>query len=128
MIYHVLTDLTILFHFLWILFIIFGLLLVWRWPKVAFFHLGGLLFSLIINFFGWYCPLTYLENYLNASVDKGTGYENSFITRYLAPIVYPDLPENAIRIGEILFVVVLLFVYGALARRYLKRRRFSKVQ
>jgi len=42
------------------------------------------------------------------------------------PIVYPDLPENVIRIGEILFVVVLLFVYGALARKHLKRRHFSR--
>lgn len=126
MIYHVLTDLTILFHFLWILFIVFGLFLVWKWPKVAFVHLGGLLFSLIINLFGWYCPLTYLENYLNASAAKGTGYENSFIAHYLVPIVYPDLPENVIRIGEILFVLVLLFVYGALARKHLKRRHFSR--
>ncbi len=126
MIYHVLTNLTILFHFLWILFIVFGLFLVWKWPKVAFVHLGGLLFSLIINLFGWYCPLTYLENYLNASVVERAGYGNSFISRYLAPIVYPDLPENVLRIGEILFVVVLLFVYGALARKHLKRRHFSR--
>ncbi len=126
MIYHVLTNLTILFHFLWILFIVFGLFLVWKWPKVAFVHLGGLLFSLTINLFGWYCPLTYLENYLNALAAKETGYGTSFIARYLVPIVYPDLPENAIRIGEILFVVVLLFVYGALARKHLKRRHFSR--
>jgi len=127
MLHHVLTDLTILFHFLWILFIVFGLLLVWKWPKVVFVHLGGLLFSLIINLFGWYCPLTYLENYLNASAVKGTGYGNSFIARYLAPIVYPDLPENVIRISEIFFVVLVLSVYGALARKYFKGRRFSKV-
>lgn len=126
MIYHVLTNLTILCHFLWILFIVFGLFLVWKWPKVAFVHLGGLLFSLIINLFGWYCPLTYLENYLNASDATGTGYGKSFITHYLVPIVYPDLPENVIRIGEILFVVVLLFVYGALARKHLMRRHFSR--
>ena len=127
MLHQVLIDLTILFHFLWILFIVFGLFLVWKWPKVAFVHLGGLLFSLVLNLFGWYCPLTYLENYLITS-SSGTAYGNSFIAHYLVPIVYPDLPENIIRISEIIFVLLVLVVYGALARRYLKKRRFSKVQ
>ncbi len=125
MIYHLLTDLTILFHFLWILFIVFGIFLVWKWPKIAWFHLGGLLFSLIINLFGWYCPLTYLENYLHAWDVRQGGYKESFILHYLVPIVYPDLSEKAIRIGEILFVVMLLVVYGALARRHYMRLRSS---
>lgn len=125
MIYQLLTDLTILFHFLWILFIVIGIFLVWKWPKIAFFHLGGLLFSLIINLFGWYCPLTYLENYLHASGAREAGDKESFIAHYLVPIVYPALPEKAIRIGEMVFVVMLLVVYGALARRRYMRSRSS---
>ena len=128
MIYQLLADLTVLFHFLWILFIIFGLLLVWKWAKIAFLHLGGLLFSLIINLFGWYCPLTYLENYLYASGAREAGYKGSFIAHSLVPIVYPDLPEKTIRIGEMIFVVLLLVVYGALARRYYRKARFLRRQ
>ncbi|MFH1242043.1 MAG: DUF2784 domain-containing protein [Pseudomonadota bacterium] len=120
-----LSDITILFHFLWVLFIVFGIILVWRWPKIAFVHLGGLIFSLIINIFGWYCPLTYLENYLHALSVRGLGYKVSFVQHHLVPIVYPDLPERTIRIGEILFVFVLLIVYGALARRLYIRSHSS---
>ncbi len=125
MIYHWLTDLTIVFHFLWVLFIVFGIVLVWKWPKFAWLHLGGLLFSLVINIFGWYCPLTYLENYLHASAAAKGGYEESFIRHYLVPIVYPDLSEKTIRIGEILFVLILLAIYGALAGRCYRRSRTS---
>jgi hypothetical protein len=116
-----LADISILFHFLWILFIVFGIILVWRWPKIAFVHLGGLIFSLIINIFGWYCPLTYLENYLHALSARELGYKASFVQHYLVPIVYPDLPERAIRIGEIVFVFMLLVVYAALARRLYRK-------
>ncbi len=112
-----LADITVLLHFLWILFIVFGIILVWRWPKIAFFHLGGLSFSLIINIFGWYCPLTYLENYLYGFGAGHRGYKESFIQHYLLPIVYPDLPEKTMRFVEVVFVVVLLVVYGVLAKK-----------
>jgi len=96
-----------------------GFIFAFKGSKVAWFHLAGLLFSLSLNLLGWYCPLTYLENYLENLHDSGLTYSGSFITRYLELIIYPNLPERTLRIIVIAFVVLNLFAYGILARRYL---------
>ena len=120
-----LLDLTILFHFLWILFLVFGVIFALKGSKLAWFHLGGLLFSLFINLLGLYCPLTYLENYLLSAYEDSRTYSGSFIAHYLEPIVYPDLSEMTIRIGEIIFVSLNLVVYGILAKKYTQDRTGS---
>jgi hypothetical protein len=118
MIYKILAQCTIFLHFVWILFLIFGVLFAVRWPKIAIFHLGGLLFSLVLNFFRWYCPLTYLENYLRGLYDMKSAYGGPFTATYLERIVYPDLPELYIRIGEILFAILYVGFYAYLARKH----------
>jgi len=125
MFYNVLTDLCILFHFLWILFLVFGVVFALKGSKIAWFHLGGLLFSLFINIVGLYCPLTYLEAYLRYTCGNEGMYSGSFIAHYLEPIIYPNLSEMTIRIGEILFVGANLVIYGVLAKKYFLRSRFG---
>jgi hypothetical protein len=117
MIYKILTDLTVVFHFLWILFIVFGLIFAIRRSRIAWVHLGGLLFSIFLNLMGWYCPLTYAEYYLRSLYGHGDTYSGSFIAHYLELIIYPDLPESTIRIGGIVFVCLNLVVYGILVKR-----------
>jgi hypothetical protein len=121
MIYKILADLSVLIHFFWILFLVFGLIFALRRSKIAWVHLGGLLLSLLLNLLGWYCPLTYLENYLRGPIPDGGTYSGPFIVHYLELIIYPDLPERTIRTGEILFVCLNLVVYGVLLRSYLLR-------
>ena len=57
-----LVDTTLIVHFLWILFLLFGFVFALKGSKIAYVHLGGLLFALVLNALGWYCPLTHLEN------------------------------------------------------------------
>jgi hypothetical protein len=118
MIYSILAHVTIFLHFAWILFLIFGVLFTWRWPKVAILHLGGLLFSLVLNLFRWYCPLTYLENYLRRIYDVKSAYGGPFTATYLERLVYLDLPEGYIRVGEIFFVIFYMSLYAHLARKH----------
>jgi hypothetical protein len=118
MIYQLLAHFTILMHFVWILFLIFGVFFALRWPKIALVHLGGLLFSFVLNVFSWYCPLTYLENYLRRLYDVKSAYGGPFMATYLERIVYPDLPELYIRVGEIFFVILYVGFYVYLARRH----------
>lgn len=118
MVYQLLAHLTIFLHFVWILFLIFGVFFALRWPKMAILHLGGLLFSLVLNFFRWYCPLTYLENYLRRFYDVKSAYGGAFTATYLEKIVYPDLPELYVRVGEIFFVILYVGIYAYLARKY----------
>ncbi|MCP4667308.1 MAG: DUF2784 domain-containing protein [Deltaproteobacteria bacterium] len=125
MIYSILADVTIFVHFLWILFILSGVIFALRRSKIAWVHLGGLLFSLVLNLFGWYCPLTHLENYLNSLYPGSLTYGGSFIAHYLEQIVYPDLPEIFIRIGGILFVCLNIIVYLVVAKKYWETKRSS---
>ena len=118
MIYQLLAHFTIFMHFIWILFLIFGVFFALKWPKMALVHLGGLLFSLVLNVFSWYCPLTYLENYLRRLYDVKSAYRGPFTATYLERIVYPDLPELYIRVGEIFFVILYVGLYAYLAKRH----------
>lgn len=118
MFYRLLADLVILLHFAWILFLVFGLVLAMKRPKIAVFHLAGLLFSLLLNLRGWYCPLTYLENYLHALHGPGSAYGGPFVMRYVYKLVYPDVPESVIRAGEIVFASLYVLAYGYLGKKY----------
>jgi len=118
MIYRVLADFVIVAHFVWILFLIFGFILALMKSKMAFLHVAGLLFTLFLNIMGWYCPLTYVENYLHTLPGSASTHSESFITPYLYHLIYPDLPEKYIRVGDILFFCLYLTAYGYLAKRY----------
>lgn len=116
--YRLFADLVILLHFAWILFLVFGGLLAIKRPWIAIFHVMGLVFSLLLNLGGWYCPLTYLENYLYLCHDPGAAYGSPFVTRYVQKLVYPNFPETLIRAGEIIFATIYVIVYGYLATKY----------
>jgi len=123
MFYDLLADLTVVLHFLWILFLVFGFVFALRRSSIAWVHLGGILFSLVINLLGLYCPLTYLENYLR-SLDTGhSSYSGSFIVHYMELIIYPDLPIKLIRVGEILFVCFNIAAYVFVGGRIARKRR-----
>jgi len=112
-----LVDITIMVHSLWILFLVFGFVFALKGSKIAYIHLGGLLFALVLNALGWYCPLTHLENYFHSLHDGPSAYSSSFIARGLEKFVYPDIPENLLRGGEILLTALYLLVYGYWARK-----------
>ncbi len=83
-----LADLTIIAHALFIVFVILGGLFVLKWPKVMWLHIPCAIYGALIEFFGWICPLTYLENYLRHMANADT-YQTSFVQQYLLPIIYP---------------------------------------
>lgn len=111
-------DLTLIVHFFWILFLILGFVFALTRSKIALLHMAGLLFTLILNLVGWYCPLTYLENYLYALNDPRSAYTGSFIINYLQHIIYLDLPGQYIRIVGISFAVLSIGIYVYLIKRY----------
>lgn len=114
-------NFTLIIHFLWIVFVIIGGLLVLKWPRLFWFHGGALCFSLILNVFGLYCPLTYLENYLYTLSGKGPLYDDSFLIHYINALIYPNLNQDFLRTGEIIFVLIYAIFYLWL---YLKTRRY----
>jgi len=88
MFYRFLADGVALSHFAFIVFVLFGGLLALRWRWVPWIHLPAAAWGASIEFWGWICPLTPLENFLRRAGGSG-GYSGGFIERYLLPIIYP---------------------------------------
>ncbi len=49
MVYRLFGDAVMIFHFLWILFILFGLLIGMKYAQPIWVHLAGLVFTLVLN-------------------------------------------------------------------------------
>ncbi len=115
----VLADLGLALHLSFILFAVGGGLLALRWPRASWFHIPVLAWAALIEFMGWICPLTPLENWLRAQ-GGGAVYERSFIEHYVVPIVYP--PGLTVE-AQWLLAVLLLAVNAAVYSWALHRRR-----
>lgn len=105
-------DLLVILHFAFIVFVVFGGVLVLKWRKLAILHIPCVLWGVFIEFFGWICPLTPLEHYLRETAG-GTAYSGGFIDHYIMPLIYPvgQIREMQIWLG-IIVLIVNLFVYG----------------
>jgi hypothetical protein len=121
-----LADIVLVAHLLWILFLVFGFVFALKRSKIAYLHLGGLLFALVLNARGWYCPLTHAENYFRSLHDLHSTYSTSFIMRLVQNLVYPDVPESLLRGGEIILTVFYILVYGYWAKRVGVWRRIRR--
>lgn len=120
--YLLLAELTVLLHFLFVIFVAAGGLLLLFWPRLVYLHLPAVLWGIYIQFSGGYCPLTPLEKYFRQLAGMQT-YEGGFINQYLMPIIYPRglTHEIQIAIGIGLIFINLAF-YGLYFHR-IKRNR-----
>jgi hypothetical protein len=102
MLYKLLADITVLLHLLWIVFLVFGAFLGKRNRVVRILHLGGLVFALVLNVFGWYCPLTHIELWARLRHDPSLAYTGSFIIHYAEELIYINLPRSSLLVLTIL--------------------------
>ena len=120
MAYRWLADATVALHLVFILFVIFGGLLVWRRLRWAYLHLPAVAWVVWLEFTGAICPLTPLENALRHRAGEA-GYSGGFIDHYLLPVIYPAGLTPQVQVGLGVAVVVLnALVYGGL---WWRRRR-----
>jgi hypothetical protein len=113
----VLADLVVGVHFLFVLFVVLGGLLVLRWPRLAYLHLPAALWGTWIEFTGRICPLTPLENSLRRSAGEA-GYQGGFIEHYILPVLYPSALTRNIQLLLGTIVIGLNFaIYTYLLRR-----------
>ena len=103
-------DLTVLLHFLFIVFVIFGAVLVARLPKLKPVHWAALAYGLLVEVFNWYCPLTQLEQWLRQASGQ-QAYERSFLVHYLDALIYWDVPQWVLIAGAIAVVSANVAVY-----------------
>ena len=69
-------------------------------------HLPAVLWGALIEFAGWVCPLTPLENWFREKAG-GQGYSSDFIEQYVMPVLYPSGLTREIQIALGVFVIVV---------------------
>jgi len=120
MLYRILADCVVLLHVAFVTFVVLGGFLVWRWRWVALVHVPCAVWGIAIEYGGWICPLTPLENSLRERAGL-EGYRGGFVEHYVIPALYPAglaRPTQAV-LGT--FVLALnLVAYGVLIRRLIK--------
>lgn len=121
MVYRLLADFTVLIHFLYIMFLLGGLLLIlfglWKsWPISKNFwfrslHLAAFLIVVGFELAGYLCPLTYLEIWLRQLQDPSSVYFGSFIAHYIEKLIYWEIPINIIMIPTAGITLLTLFLF-----------------
>ena len=108
--YELAANLTLIVHFAFILFVVFGALLFFVATKIIFIHFPALIWGSYIELTNSICPLTYLENWFLHKANLTT-YSEGFIQNYLVPIVYPvSLTKDLqIYLGIALLVINIVF-------------------
>ncbi len=111
MVFKVLADITVLLHFLWILFLMFGFVLGVRYKIAKILHIAGLAYAVVMQIFGWYCPLTHLEVWLRLKHDPSLAYGGSFIINYAEKLIYVQLSRTSIFALTIVLIGINAWFY-----------------
>jgi hypothetical protein len=117
MLYEVLADIVLLTHFAFVVFAVIGGLAVLRWPRVAWIHLPAVIWAAIIEYAGWICPLTPLENALRQAGGEAA-YAGGFIDHYMTVALYPAGLTRGVQVvlGSLLVLLNVLVYSRAVVR------------
>ena len=124
--YELAADLTLIVHFAFIIFVVFGALLFFVSTKIIYVHVPALIWGIYIELTHSVCPLTYLENrFLQKAIL--TTYSEGFIQNYLVPIVYPiNLTDDLQTYLTIVLIVLNAIMYGLIISKLKKKSTFLK--
>jgi hypothetical protein len=98
MLYKLLADAVAVLHLLFVAFAVAGGLLALRWRWMPWLHLPALAWGATVEFTGWICPLTPLENRLRAAGGEA-GYSGGFVDHYLLPLLYPAALDREMQLA-----------------------------
>lgn len=117
MIYRVTADFILITHFAFILLVIAGGLLVFRYAWFVWIHVPAACWGAFVELSGRLCPLTTLENYLRVHAGQ-EGYANSFVEQYILPVIYPaGLTRNIQLVLAGLVIAVNVIIYATIVLR-----------
>jgi hypothetical protein len=122
--WHWLADIVVVVHFGFVAFVVFGGFLVRRWPRFAWAHLPAVAWGVAIEYAGWICPLTPLEQWLRTRGGEA-GHTGGFIEHYLLAWLYPQgLTRSAQWTLGTLALLLNLIAYVWLIRHRRTRRAY----
>lgn len=129
--YRITADALVVFHSLFVGFVVFGLLLIllgaarrWQWVRNPWFrviHLATISVVAMEAVFGVECPLTVWENDLR-KLGGGETYERSFLGQLAHSLLYYDIPQWVFRILHTVFGLAVLATFVLVPPRWRRRR------
>lgn len=112
--FHILADAAVVLHIGFVLFVVFGGLLVYRWPHMMWLHIPAFVWGIAVEWAGWICPLTPLEDLLRERAGMAV-YRGDFIEQYLLFVLYPSgLTRRAQFVLGSIALAVNAFIYWRL--------------
>ncbi len=121
MYYRLAADFIVILHLGFVCFVVAGGLLVLKWRWLIWLHIPAVVWGALVEFQGWFCPLTPLEQQLRLAGGQA-GYSGSFVERYLVPVLYPaGLDREAQMVLGTAVVVINFAVYAWFFLRSTKR-------
>jgi Protein of Unknown function (DUF2784) len=92
--------------------------LTWRWTLIIWAHIPAVIYGALVDFTGFTCPLTLLENDLRQRAGDA-GYRDGFIAHYLVKVIYPPGLTYGMQIGlgMLLLLVAIIGYWGFLRRQ-----------
>ena len=118
--YGLAANLTVIFHFIFIVFVIFGAFLLFLSKKIAGIHIPAVIYGVYIELTHTICPLTYLENWFLNKANL-ISYSSSFIEYYLIPVIYPRNLNVEIQFYLGVFLIVINIIIYVLVIISFKR-------
>jgi hypothetical protein len=117
-------DGVLVLHFAFILFVIGGAGLAFRFPRIVWLHVPAACWGAWVEIAGRICPLTTLENALRVRAGQ-QGYMDSFVEHYLLPVIYPS---GLTRTVQLELATMVIAVNVALYAWLLHRRRKTRIK
>jgi len=109
--YSALAVCTLSLHALFILWIIFGVFLTRSRPVFRWLHIASLIWGILTELLPWPCPLTVLENWLEAKAGVEP-YQGGFLLHHLDDLVYPDISSTVLTVAGVVICLLNLAFYA----------------
>jgi hypothetical protein len=109
--YSALAIFVLFLHALFILWIVFGALLTRSRRILRWLHVASLIWGILTELLPWPCPLTLLENWLEAKAGVEP-YQSGFLLHYLDKLVYPDISATLLTVAGVVICALNLALYG----------------
>jgi hypothetical protein len=109
--YSGLAVVVLIVHALFIAWVVFGALLTSPRPILRGLHIASLIWGVLTELTPWPCPLTLLENWLEAKA-RIEPYQGGFLLHYLDRLVYPDISATVLTIAGVIICLLNLGFYG----------------
>ncbi|MGK8524150.1 DUF2784 domain-containing protein [Nocardia asteroides] len=117
MLYRLLADATAATHFAFVVYVVVGGFLAWRFPRTIWPHLIAVCWGFGTIVAGFDCPLTRLENWAREHAQMAQLPSSGFIDHYITGVIYPEDALGLVRALAATVVVASWLGYVWVLRR-----------